>query len=443
MTNVPRPRGIRSAGAIIVAALVGFLPNSHADDATAEPTVPQAAGEAGADPPFHDETVTDQPPGERHGMAELPPPRFRHPQPSLRHATPRYEASYNVPPGDATLLRRLEEPLPPGGVLLVENATLLDLEDWLSQRAKLPVRLDWRAFEDIGLDAETPLPVNQVEGGGLRAALTELLDGIDLAVIIKHGALTITTKDAASENLVIGFYPLPTQVDAENPQPLIDLIHSTVAADTWDVVGGLATIHAAKEANALVVSQTLDAHAKILSLMRQEFDADLVADAGRAADQVPTRVYGIRAAALAADLETGLVAMCNAALGEAGDPRAKVTRLGGDRLVVQSASRPFHLYAAELIRAANGIDGVIEAPFEPGWRGGVAPEGNFCWVAREVYGAGDHRWLAFRGWLLGEAPAWLRVGYAAHGERLAAWVRPRPLAKACLRTLMDAVLAGR
>lgn len=449
MTHVAKPRGIRAAGALAAAVLIGFLPNTRADDDAAEPAVPQAAAEAGADSPspFDDETVTDQPPGVRSGTAEPmppPPPRFRHPQPSLRHATPRYEASYNVPAGDAALLRRLEEPLPPGGILLVEQATLLDLEDWLSQRAKLPVRLDWRAFEEMGLDAETSLPVNQVEGGGLRAALTELLDGIDLTVIVKHGALTITTKETAEANLVIGFYPLPTQITAGNLQPLIDLIQSTVAADTWDTVGGPGAIRAAEEANSLAITQTYDKHAEILALMRQEFDADLVPDAARAAGQVPTRVYGIRAASLAAELETGLVAMCNAALGEAGDPRAKVTRLAGDRLVVQSASRPFHIYAAELIRAANGIDGVAELPLEPGARGRVAPEGIlFCWVAREVYGPGNPRWLAFRGWLLGEAPVCLRDGYAAHGERLAAWVRTRPLAKACLRTLMDAALAGR
>ena len=103
--------------------------------------------------------VTDAPP-------RLPPP-LRHPQPSLRHATPRYEATYAVSPADAALVRRLEEPLPEGGIRLPENATLLDLEDWLSQKANLQVRIDWRALEDSGLDAETPLETHQVEGGGL------------------------------------------------------------------------------------------------------------------------------------------------------------------------------------------------------------------------------------------------------------------------------------
>jgi polysaccharide export outer membrane protein len=68
--------------------------------------------------------------------------------------------------------------------------------------------------------------------------------------------------------------------------------------------------------------------------------------------------------------------------------------------------------------------------------------GGFCWVAREVYGADDPRWLVFRAWLLTEAPGWLREAYAAHGEELAAWIHDKPVAKALVRGLMEAALAG-
>jgi hypothetical protein len=305
-----------------------------------------------------------------------PAPRVRHPQPSLRHATPRYEATYAVPPADAALVRRLEEPLPEGGIRLPENATLLDLEDWLSQQAKLRVRIDLRALEDLGLDAETPLETNQVEGGGLRAALHTLLDDIDLAAIVKHGSLLLTTEEAAGESLMIGFYPLPTQAEAGDPQPLIDLIQSTVAADTWDTVGGPGAIRPAEDANTLAISQTQEVHAEILTLMRSEFDADLEVDGGHAG-QIPTRIHRVRDAALATEIEAALVPLCNQALGPAGDPAAKVTRVGGDRLVVQSASRPFQIYAAEMIRAVNGIAGVrpVELPWDGGGIGGPDPGG--------------------------------------------------------------------
>ncbi|MFM8706402.1 MAG: polysaccharide biosynthesis/export family protein [Planctomycetia bacterium] len=68
--------------------------------------------------------------------------------------------------------------------------------------------------------------------------------------------------------------------------------------------------------------------------------------------------------------------------------------------------------------------------------------GGFCWVAREVYGAENPKWLLFRAWLLTEAPSWLRDLYGAHGEAFAAWIHDKPLVKAGLKMLMDRAIAG-
>ena len=373
MPEANRPPHSKVWFVLVLATLAGGLAAiAHAGDDGANPAAPTPLG---SDSPRADDadpaaaTMTAEAADAPPALPPQPPPRVRHPQPSLRHATPRYEATYAVPPADAALLRRLEEPLPEGGIGLPENATLLDLEDWLSQQAKVRVRIDWRALEDMGLDAETPLETTQVEGGGLRAALRALLDDIDLATIVEHGTLLVTTAEAAEQTLTVGFYPLPTQVDAGNVLTLIDLIQPNVAADTWDTVGGPGAIRPAEEANTLAISQTQAVHAEILALMRSEFDADLVADGGQAG-QIPTRVHRVRDAALATEIEAALVALCNQALGPAGDPAANVTRVGGDRLVVQSASRPFQIYAAEMIRAVNGIEGAPPAAVPLGFEGG-------------------------------------------------------------------------
>lgn len=68
--------------------------------------------------------------------------------------------------------------------------------------------------------------------------------------------------------------------------------------------------------------------------------------------------------------------------------------------------------------------------------------GGVCWVAREAYGVDDPQWMVFRAWLLTEAPDWLRDGYVAHGEQVAAWIHDKPLAKAAVRALMEAATAG-
>lgn len=60
-----------------------------------------------------------------------------------------------------------------------------------------------------------------------------------------------------------------------------------------------------------------------------------------------------------------------------------------------------------------------------------------CWVAREVYGPDDIRWVEFREWLLRDAPQWLVRAYVKHGPRVARVVRRAPVLKRILRPLMD------
>ncbi|MFM8579502.1 MAG: hypothetical protein ACKOCN_12000, partial [Planctomycetaceae bacterium] len=66
--------------------------------------------------------------------------------------------------------------------------------------------------------------------------------------------------------------------------------------------------------------------------------------------------------------------------------------------------------------------------------------GGFCWVAREVYGEDDPRWIVFRDWLSSDAPPWLFDMYKTHGESFADWIHDRPMAKATVRLLMDGVV---
>ncbi len=73
---------------------------------------------------------------------------------------------------------------------------------------------------------------------------------------------------------------------------------------------------------------------------------------------------------------------------------------------------------------------------------GMGGMGGFCWVAREVYGPHDPRWVAFRRWLGTDAPQWLHDAYALHGESFAEWVHDKPVAKFGVRQLMDSAIAS-
>lgn len=63
-----------------------------------------------------------------------------------------------------------------------------------------------------------------------------------------------------------------------------------------------------------------------------------------------------------------------------------------------------------------------------------------CWVAREVYGASNPRWMKFRMYLLAFAPAWFRELYLAHGEAFALWISNKPVIKRMVRAWMDRVI---
>jgi hypothetical protein len=73
--------------------------------------------------------------------------------------------------------------------------------------------------------------------------------------------------------------------------------------------------------------------------------------------------------------------------------------------------------------------------------GGMGGGGMMCWVAREVYGPTNPRWLLFRDWLLTDAPRWLVDLYASRGEAFATWIHDKPAMKAALRLLMDRAIA--
>lgn len=61
----------------------------------------------------------------------------------------------------------------------------------------------------------------------------------------------------------------------------------------------------------------------------------------------------------------------------------------------------------------------------------------FCWVAREVYGADNPKWLMFREWMLNDSPSWLFRLYARFGERFANWLKGNGWLKPAIRKFMD------
>ena len=71
--------------------------------------------------------------------------------------------------------------------------------------------------------------------------------------------------------------------------------------------------------------------------------------------------------------------------------------------------------------------------------GGVATGAGMayaCWVAREVFGMFDLRWIQFRTWMMLDSPSWFRKLYMRHGEKFAEWVKDKPWLKKIIKSWM-------
>jgi hypothetical protein len=67
--------------------------------------------------------------------------------------------------------------------------------------------------------------------------------------------------------------------------------------------------------------------------------------------------------------------------------------------------------------------------------------GIFCWVAREVYGAENPKWLEFRKWLIANADDNLLDAYIEHGEELAKFISDKPKLKQLVKAWMDSKIS--
>lgn len=371
------------------------------------------------------------------------PPRRIHPQPNTTHAGVRYEQAFATGTDVDPVVRCLEGPVPESILGLDKEITLSGLRVALAESLPIPVAIDIRALEDLGLDPEIPIWLEGIGGRmTLGGFLDRVLNPLDLSITTLSQTLSITTKEAAVGNRLVAHYPFPTTIaDSQDMARLVDTIQATIASESWDVVGGENAIRVAPEANELVIAADLQTHCLLGSLIRSGFDSDLEPALGESTEGptfMPLRSYGIHSNDDVSAIGQWIRDTTNAALGPQADPDGQVSVFAG-RLIVQSRSRPFHVYAAEVIRAINGIE---VSPKIEGGDGAMSTHQGFCWVAREVYGIDNPRWLVFRAWMMSDAPLSVRDAYEAYGEEFAHWLARKPVAKVIVRRLMDQMLAA-
>ena len=103
----------------------------------------------------------------------------------------------------------------------------------------------------------------------------------------------------------------------------------------------------------------------------------------------------------------------------------------GINMALQQRGQDVTFQGMQAQAKAAGQAGTMEAV------GTVAAAALMCWVAREVYGIDNPKWLEFREWMLNDSPSWFRKLYIKFGERFAAFISNKPRIKSIIRKWMD------
>ena len=121
-------------------------------------------------------------------------------------------------------------------------------------------------------------------------------------------------------------------------------------------------------------------------------------------------------------------AVQGAQLGALSDERAFREKIGMERMHLLATNTPMGVQAGYYGGQKGNLGGLVSAAT------GIA---KLCWVAREVYGANDPKWLVFREWVALFSPKWFAWLYLQYGEVFARWISNKPRLKRVIRRWMD------
>ena len=154
-----------------------------------------------------------------------------------------------------------------GMILEFQEAPLSEVVDYLKTAREIPIIIDKKSLDSIGMGSDTPVTVS-LAGISLRSCLARVLGELDLDYFIANEMLVITSKDEARTQLDPRIYKTDgLQIPAEK---LIEVITGMVVPDTWEETGGTGKITSLGDtANTLVIAQTDQVHDQIADLLEK------------------------------------------------------------------------------------------------------------------------------------------------------------------------------
>ncbi|TWU22207.1 ECF RNA polymerase sigma factor SigE [Novipirellula galeiformis] len=138
----------------------------------------------------------------------------------------------------------------------------------ISHDFRLPILIDRRALEELGLTADTPVRL-ELKDVQLKTVLDIMLAGLDLTYTIQGDTLMVTTVEAAEALLLTRIYWLEGTGVAGDSKTITTLIQSTIRPDAWEALGGTSTMAPFQSTRpALLISTTFEVHQQIESLLQ-------------------------------------------------------------------------------------------------------------------------------------------------------------------------------
>ena len=147
---------------------------------------------------------------------------------------------------------------------------LADAVKEVSNRRNIPMMVNRRALEDLGLTVDLPVTIN-VKDVTVLEFITLMLRNNDLTLQIRDGLLEITTMDDAysEQGQSVRRYWLDG-TGADSADRVLELIVATMSPEQWEVMGGPSTIVPFQDKSgrlAVVVRTDFLTHLKVGNLL--------------------------------------------------------------------------------------------------------------------------------------------------------------------------------
>lgn len=146
---------------------------------------------------------------------------------------------------------------------------LVEVVRHFSSEIDLPVLIARNALEDNGISVDDSISLSISETPAFDV-MSLAFERLDLTLTLNHGVLTVTSHEAAEEQLLTRIYYLEGLGFDGDFDALTRTICSTIKPDTWQSLGGVSVVTAMTwtDRPGIVVTTTYDVHRKLEALLK-------------------------------------------------------------------------------------------------------------------------------------------------------------------------------